>query len=339
MSSGFLWFAVVGMGIVVVRFSRIVELLGAGGAWGPVSVAVAIPLVSFVLWWRTRTHQPNHRTLLGRLRRNRRAVTGSAIVLALALSGIMAPVLTSHEPNAQPDIINLTHQAPSLSHPFGTDKFSRDVFSRVMYGARYTMAIAIVSVFVAMTIGTIVGLVAALGGKIVDGAIMRVVDAGLAIPRIFLLMVMVALWNDLGVFSLVAVLGLTSWFGTSRLVRAQALSVRRRDFVSAARASGVDTHRLVLRHVLPNVASPIIVNAILGLGNIVLIEAGLSYLGIGLRPPTPTWGNIIYDGYMDGALTAAPWVSTLAGTAIVVTVLGFSLLGDGLREALDPRNA
>ena len=200
-----------------------------------------------------------------------------------------------------------------------------------------TTSCALVSVLLALTIGTSVGLIAGLAGPAVDSAVMRFVDAGLAIPRIFLLMVMVALWNDLGVVALVTVLGLTGWFSISRLVRAEVLALRRRDFVEAARAGGVPKWALVWRHILPNAASPLIVNAALLMGNVVLIEASLSYLGIGLRSPTPTWGNIIREGYIGGALTAAPWISAIPGLAIIITVLGFSLLGDGLREALDPR--
>ncbi len=332
-----LWLGLAGTVLLLVRIPRIIHLVTAEEAIVSAAIAALLPLVALSVWHHQRhTHRVGH-GLLARTAENRRAIAGTAIVITLFALAVLAPVISTHSPSAQPDVINLSNQPPSWAHPFGTDRFSRDLLSRVLYGARYTMAIALVSVLLALTIGTSVGLLAGLSGKVVDSAVMRFVDAGLAIPRIFLLMVMVALWDDLGVVALVTVLGLTGWFGVSRLVRAEVLALRSRDFVEAARAGGIPSWALVWRHILPNAASPLIVNAALSMGNVVLIEAALSYLGIGLRSPTPTWGNIIREGYVGGALNAAPWISTIPGLAIVITVLGFSLLGDGLREALDPR--
>ena len=267
--------------------------------------------------------------------RHRRAQAGLVVVSVLLLVAILAPVLSPHDPAAQLDLATQQMQAPSAAHPFGTDYFSRDLLSRVLHGARISLTIAVLSVLLSITIGTAVGWIAGMTGGIVDAALMRAVDAALAIPRIFLLLVILALWQNVGVVTLIAILGLTSWFGTSRIVRAELLSLREREFVVAARALGIGHLRLLLHHLLPNVAAPVIVTATLGIGHIILIEAGLSYLGIGVRPPTPSWGNIIQEGH--NLLATAPWISIFPGLAIVVTVLGFSLLGDGLRDTLDPR--
>lgn len=245
---------------------------------------------------------------------------------------LLAPALAPYDPTAQPNLTTGTNQPPSLEHPLGTDLYSRDLLSRVLYGARISLAIAVIAVGLAMTIGTAVGLVAGYAGGWLDTLLMRFVDAGLAIPRIFLLLLVVALWNGLSVPALVLLLGCTGWLETSRIVRAEAQSVRGREYVAAARALGVGPVRILTRHVLPNVAAPVIVAATLGIGQVILIEAGLSFLGFGVPQPTPSWGNIISDG--QAFLTTAPWVAGSAGLAIVVTVLAFSMLGDALHERL-----
>lgn len=274
--------------------------------------------------------------LTTRVLRHRRTQAGLALVGALVVMALVGPMLSPYDPTSQLDLATQQMQPPSLDHPMGTDFFSRDVLSRVLHGARISLAIALLSVFLSMTVGTAVGWVAGISGGIVDGVLMRTVDAGLAIPRVFLLLVLLALWNDVGVGALIAILGLTSWFGTSRLVRAEILSLRDRDFMMATRALGVGRARTLFRHLLPNLAAPVIVTATLGIGHIILIEAGLSFLGVGVRPPTPSWGSLIQEG--QDLLTSAPWISIFPGLAIVVTVVGFSLLGDGLRDTLDPRS-
>ncbi len=272
---------------------------------------------------------------LRRFLAQRRARLGLALVGVLCVMALAAPWLTSHDPTAQLDLVHGRLLPPSAAHPFGTDDLSRDLFSRVLYGARISLTIAVFSVLVSVGIGTAVGLMAGLAGGVVDTLLMRSVDAALAIPRVFLLLVVLALWENVGVAGLIAILGLTSWLDASRIVRAEVLSLKARAFMAAARALGFGSHRLALRHLLPNVAAPVIVAATLGIGQIVLVEAGLSYLGIGVPPPTPSWGSIIADGQRQ--LAAAPWMATIPGVAIAVTVVGFSLLGDGLRDALDPR--
>ena len=265
----------------------------------------------------------------------RRVRLGLALVAGLYLVALLAPLLAPYDPAAQLDLLGGRLLGPSLAHPLGTDSFSRDVLSRLLYGARLSLWIAALAVLLAVTLGTAVGLAAGLAGGWVDVLLMRAVDAALAIPRVFLLIVVLALWEQGGVVALILVLGVTGWFGTSRLVRAEVQSLKGRDFVLAARALGLPDGRIALRHVLPNVAAPIIVTAALGVGNTVLLEAALSFLGIGVRPPLPSWGNMIEEG--QAFLATAPWQAIVPGLAVVGTVMAFSLLGDALRDAWDPR--
>jgi peptide/nickel transport system permease protein len=254
----------------------------------------------------------------------------------LCVLALFAPVFTPYDPIVQIDLATRQMLPPSLSHPLGTDFYSRDILARILFGARISLTIALLSVIVSITIGTAVGLAAGYVGGAVDSVLMRFVDAALAIPRVFLLLVVLALWRNIGVAGLIVILGLTSWFVIARIVRAEVLSLRNREFVIATRALGYGSGRTTLRHLLPNLAAPIIVTATLGVGQIVLLEAGLSYLGIGVQPPTPSWGTMIADGQQQ--LASAWWISTFPGLAIVLTVLGFSLIGDSLRDTLDPRS-
>ena len=255
-----------------------------------------------------------------------------AFFLAVALA---APWMAPYDPSGQPDIVALKNQAPSLAHPLGTDFYSRDVWSRLVYGARVSLSIGALAMLVAVTLGALVGAVAGYMRRWVDTALMRIVDVGLAIPRIFLLLMAIALWERLPLALFVLLIGVTGWFGTSRLVRAEVLTLRERDFVAAARALGAGPRRIVLRHVLPNVAAPIIVSAALGIGNVMLLEAGLSFLGIGVRPPLPSWGNMIADGAAQ--LATAPWTTVFPGLTIAIVVMALHAVGDALRDALDPR--
>lgn len=274
-------------------------------------------------------------TVARALRRDRRMQLGLLLVGGLVVLAVFAPLLSGHDPAAQADLVGRSYAPPSLTHPFGTDFFSRDLFSRVLHGARISLSVAGLAVLLSVTLGTALGLVAGMAPGWIDAVLMRLVDAALAIPRIFLVLVVVGLWNDIGLLGLVLILGLTSWFDTTRLVRAEVLSLRSREFIDAARALGFGTARIMIRHLMPNVAAPVIVSATLGIGQMILLEAGLSYLSVGVRPPTPSWGQMIAEGQT--AMQAAPWVAVFPGLAIVLTVLGFSLIGDGLRRALDPR--
>jgi peptide/nickel transport system permease protein len=273
-------------------------------------------------WWRRVAARPTARAAI-------------ALLATLVALGAFAPLIAPHDPVRQRDIVTLNRQPPSVAHPFGTDQFSRDVLSRVLHGGRLSLAIALFAVALSATMGTMYGAVAGFYGGWVDAVMMRALDALLAIPRVLLVIAAAVLWGPLGIPSLVLILGATGWFGVSRLVRAEALSVASRDYVAAARALGGSDVRLLLTHVLPNVLSPVIVGAALGVGNVIVLEAGLSYLGAGVQPPYASWGNIIRDGSSD--LGGLWWMSLFPGLAIVGTVLACNLLGDALRDALDPR--
>ncbi|HTT69447.1 MAG TPA: ABC transporter permease [Gemmatimonadales bacterium] len=271
-----------------------------------------------------------------RFARNRPAVRGAGLVVLLALAALLAPWLTA-DPLAQPDPVRLQDRPPSLAHPLGTDPFSRDVLSRTLHGARVSLVVGTGAALLAVTLGAGMGLVAGLAGRRTDQLLMRGVDVAMALPRILLLLAVFAVWEDAPAAAVVVLIAATGWFQTSRIVRAAVLSLREAEFVVAARALGAPAPGIVRRHLLPHVAAPVIVSASLDVGNIILLEAGLSYLGLGVRPPTPTWGNMIMDG--KDVLLTAPWVALAPGLALVVTVVAFNLAADGLRDALDPRMA
>jgi len=275
------------------------------------------------------------RLALRRLLVSRGAVLGLVTIGALVLAGGLAPLLAPYDPASQPDIVALRSRPPSLAHPFGTDPYSRDVLSRMLYGARVSLGVATLAVLVSATVGTAYGAVAGFAGGRVDAVMMRAVDALLAVPRVLLLIAVLALWGGVPLPVLVLLLGLTGWFGVSRLVRAQVLALREREFVVAAHALGAGGFRVLARHVLPNALSPVIVAATLGVGHTIVLEAGLSYLGVGVRQPQASWGSIIQDG-ADQIVTHW-WISLFPGLAIVLTVMALTAVGDALRDALDPR--
>jgi peptide/nickel transport system permease protein len=274
--------------------------------------------------------------LLGRLTANRVALAGGALVGIVILAAVLAPLLAPHDPNAILDPVGRRHLAPGGGHLLGTDAFSRDVLSRVIHGARVSLAVGLGSALLAVLIGGAVGVAAGLAGPFVDGVLMRAVDVLLALPRIFLLMAALALWEGVPVWGLVVLIAGTGWFGTSRLVRQHTRALARADFITAARALGGRT-RHIMRHLLPHLGATVIVSASLDIGNIMIIEAGLSYLGLGVRPPTPSWGAMILEG--KDAMFTAPWEVLAPGVALVLTVVAFNLLGDALRDALNPRLA
>lgn len=266
--------------------------------------------------------------------RHRTTSWGLGILTFLVLVALAAPLVAPFDPNRQLDIIHLTNHAPSWTFPLGTDPLSRDVWSRTAYGARVSLGIGALGALVAVALGTFVGAIAGYYRRWIDSVLMRGVDVGLALPRIFILLMAVALWDGLPFAALVIAIGLTSWFGTSRLVRAEVLALRQRDFVVAARALGADSGRVIFRHVLPNAAAPIIVSAALGVGNVLLLEASLSFLGIGIAPPDASWGNMIADGAP--AIYTAPWSTLFPGLAIALVVMSLNAVADGVRDALDP---
>jgi peptide/nickel transport system permease protein len=267
--------------------------------------------------------------------KNRLAMAGLAVMLLLYLITLLTPLIAPFDPAAQGDIIASRYLAPSAEHWMGTDKFGRDIFSRVLYGARISLSIGFIAVAISITLGTLIGALSGYFGGWVDAVLMRFTDMMLAFPRLVLLIVIIAMFENYSIWLVVVVLGLTGWMGTSRIVRGEVLSLREREFVQAARALGMGDLRIITRHVIPNTMAPVIVSATLGIGLTILTEASLSFLGLGVQPPTPSWGNMVSDGR--DALTQAWWIATFPGLAIVLTVVAFNLLGDGLRDALDPR--
>jgi peptide/nickel transport system permease protein len=272
--------------------------------------------------------------LWSRVRRHHGAAPGIALAALVLAAAVLAPALAPNDPNAVLDAVHGQLLSPSLHHLLGTDALSRDVLSRLLFGARVSLAVGLTSSLLAALLGTLVGLAAGVGGARLDGALMRGVDVLLALPRVFLLMTAFALWEGVGFWAMVALIGATGWFETSRLVRAHVRELRNADFVTAALALGGGRRRMV-RHLLPHVAATAIVSATLDVGGVILLEAGLSFLGLGLRPPTATWGNMILEGR--DVIFAAPWVALAPGVALTTTVIAFNLLGDALRDALDPR--
>ncbi len=224
--------------------------------------------------------------------------------------------------------------ASSRMYMFGSDKYGRDILSRIIYGSRISLSIGLIAVIISITLGTFVGIAAGYFGGRIDGILMRFVDLMLSFPNLFLILIIIALVGN-SIFLIVAVLGATGWMGVSRLVRGQVLSLKEQEFVQAARALGFGSWRIITRHLLPNSLTPIIINATLRVGSVVLVEAALSFLGLGVQPPTASWGNIVNEGR--DVLTSAWWISAFPGLAVVLTVVCFNLLGDGLRDALDPR--
>ena len=278
---------------------------------------------------------------LSRLSASARRLDTAARVALVVLAGLyvlalLAPLVAPYSPSTQVDIVGMKNHAPTFAHPFGTDRFSRDLFSRVIYGARVSLSIATLAVLVSAIVGTLYGLVAATLGGVFDTILMRLLDAMLSIPRVLLLIAVLALWNPVPLWMLVILLGLTGWFDVSRLVRAEALTVRERDFVLAARSLGAPSSRIMLRHLLPNVLVPVIVTTTLGIGNVIVLEAGLSYIGIGVREPSASLGTMFQEGAE--AFAGTWWAALFPGVAIVVTVLCFNVLGDALRALLDPRH-
>jgi peptide/nickel transport system permease protein len=258
------------------------------------------------------------------------------LILAAMIIGIVVGPWCLPDPAGMPDLL-AGATPPGSGHLFGTDQLNRDILSRVASGGRISLTVAGLAVTLAVTLGALVGGLSGFYGGWVDEALMRLVDGALAIPRLFLLLILVAVWEQMPVPALVAVLGATGWFATSRIVRGEVLRLREAEFVQAATALGAGPGRIIFRHLLPNVAGPLLVAATLGVGEVILLEAGLSYLGVGVQPPTPSWGGMILDAR--SLLTTAPWASIFPGLAIVIAVLAVNLIGDALRGALDPRSA
>jgi peptide/nickel transport system permease protein len=268
------------------------------------------------------------------VRRDPLFVVALVTLTLVALAAAFAPWLAPYDPT-QPIDVSAGAQPPSLAHWFGTDPLNRDLLSRVLFGARISLGVSLLAIIVAMLVGTAWGAVAGYAGGWIDAGLMRLVDAGLAIPRILLLLCVVAFWGTLTTPAIVMLLGLTGWFAASRLVRDGVRATRGLDFSLAAHATGATPSRVLVRHVLPHALTPLIVAATLGVGQVVVLEAGLSFLGYGVAPPAATWGGLIREGR--DVIATAWWMSVFPGLALAITVLAVNVLGDRLRTALGGR--
>ncbi len=267
-----------------------------------------------------------------RFTRNKLAVAGSIVVLFLFIVSMLAPWISPYDPGEINLQIVLT--SPSSAHPFGTDQLGRDVLSRMIWGSRISLKVGFVAVGIAVVIGAILGALAGYYGRWIDALVMRFVDIMLCFPSFFLILAVIAFLEP-SIWNIMIVIGVTGWMGITRLVRADFVSLREREFVQAARSIGASDFRIIFVHILPNAMASILVAATLGVAGAILTESALSFLGIGVQPPTPSWGNILTAGKDN--IDIAWWLSLFPGLAILITVLGFNLLGEGIRDSLDPR--
>src|SRR3989441_3281739 len=279
------------------------------------------------------------RDAMTRLLRDRRGVFGFVVLLVVIVCAIAAPLVTNGEPTAQRDIVAnrflppLSSDAHGVFHPIGTDRFGRDVWTRLVYGARISMGVGVLAVLISLAVGVVVGAVAGYWRGPVSVALLGITDFALAVPRVVLLLLLAALWQP-STALVVTVLGLSGWMGITRLVHGEVRALAARSFVEGAVAVGARRLRILTRHILPNALTPVIVAAALGVGNAIVLEAGLSYLGLGVQAPTPSWGNMITSG--SDTLVNAPWGAIAPGGAPGPLVVAWPLLGDALRGVLGP---
>jgi peptide/nickel transport system permease protein len=333
------------LGLIFLAWERIAAVGDAGAFDLYVAVATLAALL-FMVWGGTLwdlTVRRRRVLLRGdsqwsiaarQFKRNKLALAGLAIIVLLYLVALLAPLIAPHDPIAQQDIARTSYLSPRPGNWLGTDRFGRDILTRIIYGSRISLSIGFIATVISITIGTLFGALAGYFGGKVDTLIMRFTDMVLAFPRLVLLIMIVALFGP-SITMIILVLGLTQWPGTTRIVRGDVLSLREREFIHAAQALGMGRTRIIGRHLIPNVLAPVIVAATLGIGNTIVMEAGLAFLGLGVQPPTPTWGSMVAEGRDN--LLGAWWVATFPGLVIVLVVLAFNLVGDGLRDALDPR--
>jgi peptide/nickel transport system permease protein len=267
-----------------------------------------------------------------RFRKNKLALAGAFIVILLFLVAVLAPFISPYDPGQ----INIRRvlQEPTAEHILGTDSLGRDVFSRMIWGSRISLMVGFVAVGISSLVGIFLGALAGYYGRLADNLIMRFVDIMLCFPTFFLILAVIALLEP-NIWNIMIIIGITGWMGVARLVRAEFLSLRERDFTMAEKALGARNFRIIFRHILPNAMAPVLVSATLGVAGAILTESALSFLGIGVQPPTPSWGNILTAGKDN--IEIAWWLSLYPGMAILITVLGYNLLGEGIRDAIDPR--
>ncbi|UAL48629.1 oligopeptide ABC transporter permease [Sutcliffiella horikoshii] len=271
---------------------------------------------------------------ISKFMKNKLAVIGAVLLFIIITLALFAPLIAQFEPQKQSLLNKL--QTPGGEHWLGTDRYGRDVFSRILFGARVSLLVGFASVAGSITIGTVIGAVAGYFGGKIDAVLMRIVDVIISIPTIFLLITLVTIFQP-GVDKLILIFALTGWTFTARLVRGEFLSLRTREFVLASKTIGTRSHTIIFSHILPNAMGPIIVSATLGVGGVILAESALSYLGLGIQPPTPSWGNMLQDAQNFTIMLKHWWYPLFPGLMILITVLSFNFVGDGLRDALDPK--
>ena len=264
--------------------------------------------------------------------KNKFAILALIFILLMLAFALFAPLISTYDPTSTDSKSVLT--APSREHVFGTDRLGRDIFSRIVYGARISLSIGFIAVGLAVLIGVFIGALAGYYGGKLDFLLMRFTDLMLCFPTIFFILAVISLLEP-SVFNIMVVIGATSWMGIARLVRASVLTLKERDFVAASKVMGAKDSWIILRHLVPNTIGPVLVSATLGVGGAILIESALSFLGIGVQPPTPSWGNILMDGR--STLGVAWWLTVFPGLFILFTVLSYNLLGEALRDHLEPR--
>ncbi len=264
---------------------------------------------------------------------HRLAVVSLVVLFGLALAALAAPVLSHYDPVRTN--LDQIFERPSPAHPMGTDSLGRDLATRILYGGRVSLSVGVLAVTVAITLGVVIGGIAGFYGGVVDGLLMRFVDMMFSFPRLFLLILFAVFFGG-NLLTVVVVLGALSWMTVARLVRGSFLSLKQREFVEAARSVGARNQSIIWRHIMPNALAPVIVAATLGVANAIIAESTLSFLGLGIQPPTPTWGNMLKDATTDMGL--APWTAVFPGVAIFLAVVSINFVGDGLRDALDPRH-
>ncbi len=341
----FLWVSL--LALAMTRSDRLLENF-AGGLDDWVALLTLLTVLAAVWWWsfaesRKRRHGAGPGGFQRRgwmvFRENRLAMLGLGIVIVFYLSMLLAPLLAPFEPEfrsayqAGGDMAGRL-MAPSSLHVMGTDQYSQDVFTRILYGARISLTIGLLAVGISVTLGTFLGASAGYLGGLVDSAIMRLVDMIMAMPRLVILIAIVAVFQA-NIFVVVMALAFTQWPFTTRMVRGEILALKEREFAEAAKALGFSRGRILFRHLLPNALGSLIVVATLGVGNAIVLEAGLSFLGLGVQAGTPSWGSMVAGGR--NYLMDAWWIATFPGLAIALAVLAFNLVGDGIRDALDPR--
>lgn len=273
------------------------------------------------------------RKIFSKFSKNILLVTGSIIVLFFIIVAVFAPFIATHNPALTN--LDAVFTTPNSTYLFGTDALGRDVFSRVVYGARISLFVGFIAVGISLIIGVILGLISGYYGRVVDSIIMRFTDIMLCFPTFFLILAVIAFLKP-SIINVMVVIGVTGWMGVARLVRAEVMSVKNREYITAARLQGLSHVKIMFKHILPNVLSPVFVTATLGVASAILLESSLSFLGLGVLPPTPSWGNILTEGQNN--IINAWWLSLFPGIAIVLTALGYNLLGEGLRDALDHKN-